>query len=254
MSMPGVDAFGRGVARGIKDVWDTGSEGTLSAADFAARNLIPQDTTGWLRDSADWIHQNSQSLPTDHQKDNAAFNAKYGDSNAASVGRFIGEFAASGPPALKAAKYAAAGLKAAEKLAHLQAWSEAAPLARRMVGGVARGAAAGATSAALTSSAYDDPFLDQVGRGALWGAGTEAALPGVARLAALLPHLAPFAKVLDHLSTEDAVGGVAGTYLARALLRQLLAGALEKGLHGTGHEQNDRDRVSPQSPDEREMP
>jgi hypothetical protein len=254
MSMPGVDAFGRGVSRGIKDVWDTGSEGGFSAADFAARNLIPQNTTGWRRDLADWIHQNAQSWPTDHQKDNAAFNAKYGDSNAASAGRFIGEFAASGFPALKTANYAAKAAKAVEELAHLQALTKAAPLARRMLGGVVRGSAAGATSAALTSSASDEPLLDQVGRGALYGAGAEAAIPGLAGLAALSPHLAPIAKWLDHLSTEDAVGGAAGTSLARALLRQLLGEAIEKKLHGTGHEQNDRDRVSPQSTDEREMP
>jgi hypothetical protein len=177
------ERVGIGAARGGKDVLDTLAHGLAGGTDAAAAFLASK---GFLPQSmADAVHGSAQDAISTDQQGNKLFDAAYGDSAAASVGRVGGQIAGSLPIMAVAPELAGAG--------RVGAGIDALAGGNKLLGLAGRGAVAGMAGAGLISGTSDEPLANQLIRGAETGAALGPIVGGAASLGNRLisPHVDP---------------------------------------------------------------
>jgi hypothetical protein len=160
-----------GVARGVRDVGDTGAEGLA----WTANKLAPPGVT-----------VDVDALRQANKADRDAWEQAHADSTQASIGRVGGQTLATlpligGAGALvgrAAAAIPGAAGKVAQAIAALQPAEGTIARGAQLAG---QGATTGATQAALTSSASDQPVSDQIATGAITGGVAGPMLGGVTK-------------------------------------------------------------------------
>jgi hypothetical protein len=195
----GLNSWAAGRVRGVRDTLDTLTNVAASFAEQAAnapRYTVPSDSDDpgarVARRRQEQVSQftaNRQATTDSRAAElasyireanraaNEQYDAQYGNDGRAQIGRFIGHAASTWFPAAKAAQAAGWALRPLESLPAAQWLSKAAPIVPRMVKSGVEGGTAGVTSAALTSSAHNDSFFDQVAKGMLFGGGVGLVAP-----------------------------------------------------------------------------
>jgi len=155
--------LGGGALKGIDDVAGTIAQGIGAVGDYGARGLsklgiISPESVGAVQD---WRSKVNNTVAAENQ----LFDKAAGNSLAPAIGRVGGQIVGTGP--LIAGMGAAAGTTRAVPLID----AAAARIATHpVISSALRGAGVGGASTALTSSASDEPLLDQMKTGAGVGA------------------------------------------------------------------------------------
>ena len=155
--------FGIGIARGAKDVLDTGAHGLANATSYVADKVLPESIASKIRQSA-------ESTKAEDIIGRNEFDKEYSDSTSANIGRVGGQIAATLPIMPSGAMTGIASAAKALPTINAAGVKVAAPLVNRLVAASGQGALGGAIVGGATSSTNDKSVAENVGEGALTGA------------------------------------------------------------------------------------
>jgi hypothetical protein len=222
------EGLGAGAVQGIRDVGTSGVQGKIALQNAlvgnAGINLGPNaQLLGMSMMLPDLVEkrlglQSSQDAVNNALVARDVYDARYGHSGYANVGRIGGNIAASAPIMAAGGEVldaAAAGSPVANFIAGQAGRGLGGGVPNLLLRGASlatRGAIEGGSAAALTSSASDKPIMQQIGEGAGIGAVMHVGAPAVGKVAESVGNvtsglLAPLTEagrnklVLDHLAS-----------------------------------------------------
>ncbi len=155
--------FGIGIARGAKDVLDTGAHDLASATSYVANKILPENI-------ASKISQNAEATKSEDIAGQKAITQEYENSPAFNIGRPVGQIAATLPIMPTSAMTGIATAAKALPTINAAGVKVVAPFVNRAIAASGQGALGGAIVGGATSSVNDKSLAENVGEGALTGA------------------------------------------------------------------------------------